>query len=123
MGIENFISVSHTEGPKLVAQLEQHVKEYGVDIMNLQKAVALKPSATPGGYHEITLENGASLKSRTIILSTGARWRQMRSDGPADLGPADLGPRGLGPPPTQRNRDGVVSPRAPKTAPHLGKTL
>ena len=81
LGIENFISVQHTEGPKLVAQLEQHVKEYGVDIMNLQKAVALKPSATPGGLHEITLENGASLKARTLVLSTGARWRQMNAPG------------------------------------------
>lgn len=81
MGIENFISVQHTEGPKLVAQLEQHVKEYGVDIMNLQKAVALKPSPTPGGLHEVTLENGATLKSRTLVLSTGARWRQMNAPG------------------------------------------
>jgi alkyl hydroperoxide reductase subunit F len=79
--LENFISVQHTEGPKLVAQLEQHVKEYGVDIMNLQKAVALKPSATPGGLHEVTLENGATLKSRTLVLSTGARWRQMNAPG------------------------------------------
>ena len=77
MGIENFISVPHTEGPKLVAQLEQHVKEYGVDIMNLQKAVALAPASAPGGLHELTLENGAVLKSRTLVLSTGARWRQM----------------------------------------------
>ncbi len=81
MGIENFISVQHTEGPKLVAQLEQHVKEYGVDIMNLQKAVALKPAAAPGGLHELTLENGAVLKSRTLVLSTGARWRQMNVPG------------------------------------------
>ncbi len=81
MGIENFISVQHTEGPKLVAQLEHHVKEYGVDIMNLQKAVALKPAAAPGGLHELTLENGAVLKSRTLVLSTGARWRQMNVPG------------------------------------------
>ncbi|HMT45249.1 MAG TPA: alkyl hydroperoxide reductase subunit F [Chakrabartia sp.] len=76
MGIENFISVSHTEGPKLAAQLEQHVREYEVDIMNLQTATALVP-AGPGGLHEVKLESGASLKAKTIILSTGARWRQM----------------------------------------------
>jgi NADH-dependent peroxiredoxin subunit F len=81
MAIENFISVPHTEGPKLAAALEQHVKEYGVDIMNLQKAVALKPAAAPGGLHEVTLENGAVLKSRTLVLSTGARWRQMNVPG------------------------------------------
>jgi alkyl hydroperoxide reductase subunit F len=76
MGIENFISVQHTEGPKLAAQLENHVKEYDVDVMNLQKATALVP-AEAGGLHEITLENGASLKAKTVILSTGSRWRQM----------------------------------------------
>ncbi|MGF7148533.1 alkyl hydroperoxide reductase subunit F [Sphingomonas zeicaulis] len=77
MGIENFISVQHTEGPKLAAQLEQHVKEYDVDIMNLQRAEKLITARTPGGLHEVRLENGASLKARTVILSTGARWRQM----------------------------------------------
>lgn len=76
LGIENFISVSHTEGPKLVAQLEQHVRDYDVDVMNLQRATALVPGGE-GGLHEIRLENGASLKAKTLILSTGARWRQM----------------------------------------------
>ncbi|MEL0251202.1 MAG: alkyl hydroperoxide reductase subunit F [Novosphingobium sp.] len=76
LGIENFISVSHTEGPKLVAQLEQHVRDYDVDVMNLQKATALVPGGE-GALHEIRLENGASLKAKTLILSTGARWRQM----------------------------------------------
>ncbi len=76
MGIENFISVSHTEGPKLAAQLENHVKDYEVDIMNLQVASALKP-AQSGSLHEVKLANGASLKAKTVILSTGARWRQI----------------------------------------------
>lgn len=80
MGIENFISVQHTEGPKLAAQLENHVKEYEVDIMNLQKATALVPAGADG-LHEIRLENGASLKAKTLILSTGARWRQMNAPG------------------------------------------
>ncbi|GAA0866964.1 alkyl hydroperoxide reductase subunit F [Sphingopyxis soli] len=77
MGIENFISVQHTEGPKLVAQLEQHVKDYDVDIMNLQRAEKLIPAKTEGGLHEVKLASGASLKARTVILSTGARWRQL----------------------------------------------
>ena len=77
MAIENFISVPHTEGPKLAAHLEQHVKEYDVEVMNLQKAAKLIPAKSEGGYHEVVLENGASLKGRTVILSTGARWRQM----------------------------------------------
>lgn len=77
MGIENLISVSYTEGPKLVAAMEQHVKEYDVDIMNLQRAEKLIPAAKRGLLHEVRLANGASLKSRTLILSTGARWRQI----------------------------------------------
>ncbi len=77
MGIENFISVPYTEGPKLAAQLEQHVKENDVDVMNLQKAEKLIPASEEGGLHEVKLANGASLKARTLILSTGARWRQM----------------------------------------------
>ncbi|CAO3378106.1 alkyl hydroperoxide reductase subunit F [Azospirillum argentinense] len=81
MAIENFISVSHTEGPKLAAALEQHVKEYEVDVMNLQRAEKLIPAEGPGGLIEVRLANGASLKSKTVILSTGARWRQMGVSG------------------------------------------
>ncbi|MCR5878828.1 alkyl hydroperoxide reductase subunit F [Phenylobacterium sp. J367] len=77
MAIENFISVSHTEGPKLASGLEQHVKDYDVDVMNLQVATKLVPAAQPGGLITVELANGASLKSRTVILATGARWRQM----------------------------------------------
>ena len=80
MAIENFISVQHTEGPKLAAALEQHVREYEVDIMNLQRASKLVP-ADSDGLVEVQLENGASLKSKTVILSTGARWRQMNVPG------------------------------------------
>lgn len=77
MGIENLISVPYTEGPKLVAAMEQHVKEYDVDIMNMQRAEKLIPASQTGGYHEIRLENGASLKARSLVLSTGARWRHI----------------------------------------------
>ena len=84
MGIENFISVNYTEGPKLVAALEEHVKEYEVDIMNLQRAVKLVPAAQPGGEHEVQFESGASLKSKTLVLATGARWREMNVPGEAE---------------------------------------
>ncbi len=81
MAIENFISVKHTEGPQLASGLEQHVADYDVDVMNLQKATKLVPAKTEGGLHEVTLESGATLKARTLILSTGARWRQMNVPG------------------------------------------
>lgn len=77
MAIENFISVKETEGPKLVRALEEHVKEYEVDVMNLQRATALVPANKEGGLHEVKFDNGASLKAKTVILSTGARWREM----------------------------------------------
>lgn len=84
MGIENFISVPYTEGPKLVSALESHVKEYDVDVMNLQRADRLIPASHPGELHEIVLANGASLKTRAVILSTGARWRNMNVPGEAE---------------------------------------
>jgi alkyl hydroperoxide reductase subunit F len=77
MAVENFISVAATDGPKLVAGLEQHVKTYEVDIMNLQRAEAL----IPGELIEIKLASGASLHSRAVIVSTGARWREMNVPG------------------------------------------
>ena len=81
MAIENLTGTPHTEGPKLAADLERHVRDYEVDIMNLQKATKLIPASETGGLVEIVLENGASLKSRTVILAPGARWRQMNVPG------------------------------------------
>ncbi|WP_299801636.1 alkyl hydroperoxide reductase subunit F [uncultured Shewanella sp.] len=77
VGIENFISVKATEGPKLVANLEAHVHEYDVDIMNNQRALSLKS----GELFELELESGAVLRSKTVLLATGARWREMNVPG------------------------------------------
>ena len=80
LGIENFISVKETEGPKLAAAMEEHVKAYDVDIMNLQRAEALIPAGADG-LTEIRLASGASLKSKTVVIATGARWREMNVPG------------------------------------------
>ena len=77
LAIENFISVKATDGPKLVMGLEEHVKDYDVDVMNLQRATQL----IPGDLVEIKLDNGASVKSKSVILATGARWREMNVPG------------------------------------------
>lgn len=77
LGIENFISVKATEGPKLVANMEAHVREYDVDVMDNNKAVALRKN----GLFELELANGAVLRSRTVLLATGARWREMNVPG------------------------------------------
>jgi alkyl hydroperoxide reductase subunit F len=84
MAIENFISVPYTEGPKLAAALEEHVREYAVDIMNVQRATRLVPAPEPGGYVTVELESGAALQARTVVLSTGARWRHMNVPGESD---------------------------------------
>ena len=81
MGIENFISIRETEGPKFALALEEHVRDYDVDIMNLQRAAALVPSAPGKDFIEIKLESGASLKSKSVIISTGARWRNINVPG------------------------------------------
>lgn len=81
LAIENYISVLSTDGPKFSMALESHVKDYGVDVMNLQRADKLVPATTPGGLVEVQLANGGSLKSRTVIISTGARWRNVNVPG------------------------------------------
>jgi alkyl hydroperoxide reductase subunit F len=73
MGIENLIGTKYTEGPKLVAQLEEHVKEYAVDVFNLQRAKSIEKN----GQIRVELESGATLKSKTVIIATGARWRNL----------------------------------------------
>ncbi|WP_425316735.1 alkyl hydroperoxide reductase subunit F [Stutzerimonas chloritidismutans] len=80
MAIENFISVKETEGPKLARALEEHVREYEVDIMNLQRASRLIP-AGGDGLHRVQFENGGELKAKTLVLATGARWREMNVPG------------------------------------------
>jgi len=81
VSIENFISVQATDGPKLVANLEAHVNDYNVDIMQGQKVSKIIESQNAGGLIEVKLENGASLKTRSAIIATGARWREMNVPG------------------------------------------
>ena len=81
MAIENFPSVEYTEGPKLAASLEAHVRSYGVDVVTAQRAKALQPAAQAGGLVGVELESGATLRARTVILAPGARWRQMNVPG------------------------------------------
>ncbi|MCG6480759.1 FAD-dependent oxidoreductase, partial [Vibrio parahaemolyticus] len=82
MAIENFISVKHTEGPKLAANLGEHLKEYGVDIITEQQAEKLMGAEfTADGKIHVNLQSGATLKSNSVILSPGARWREMNVPG------------------------------------------
>ena len=83
LSIENYISVLETDGPKFAAALEAQVRHYGVDIMNLQRAAKLVPAGADG-LVQVEMDNGAALKAKTVILSTGARWRNVNVPGEAE---------------------------------------
>ncbi len=84
MAIENYISVLETDGPKLAAALEAQVRHYDVEIMNLQRADKVVPAAQAGGLTEVHMANGGVLKAKSVILSTGARWRNVNVPGEAE---------------------------------------
>ena len=84
LAIENYISVLETDGPQFAAALEAHTRAYDVDIMNLQRADKLIAPVQPGGLIEVQLANGGSLRSKAVILSTGARWRNVNVPGEAE---------------------------------------
>ena len=84
LGIENFISVPETQGPKFAAALEAHVRTYDVDVMTQQRVEQLIPAEQTGGLTTVKLANGGELKGRTVIVATGARWRNMNVPGEAE---------------------------------------
>lgn len=83
LAIENYISVLETDGPKFVAALEAQVRHYEVELINGTPVTALLPAEQPGGLLGVYLANGAQLRARSVILSTGARWRQLNVPGEA----------------------------------------
>ncbi|MEI2766250.1 MAG: alkyl hydroperoxide reductase subunit F [Dermatophilaceae bacterium] len=85
VGIENFVSVPYTEGPQLAAALQAHVESYDVEIVGNQRARSLVPAAAPEGLIQVPLEGGATLRARTVVLATGARWRHMGVPGEEDF--------------------------------------
>ncbi|MDE1906104.1 MAG: alkyl hydroperoxide reductase subunit F, partial [Rhodospirillales bacterium] len=84
MAIENFISVRHTEGPQFAAALEQHTRDYDVDIIKAQIATAIIPSVQGDGAYEVKLAGGGVLKAQSLVLAPGARWREMNVPGEAE---------------------------------------
>jgi alkyl hydroperoxide reductase subunit F len=84
-GIENVVSIRSTDGTRLAADLEAHVADYDVDVIPRQRAAHLTPAAEPGGLARVTLESGGALEARTVIVTTGARWRQLGVPGEAEL--------------------------------------
>ncbi|ABC64183.1 alkyl hydroperoxide reductase subunit F [Erythrobacter litoralis] len=84
LGIENLPGTAYTEGPKLANELEKQVGENAIDLMNLAEARKLVPAESKGGLHKVELANGATLKARSLILATGARWRELGVPGEAE---------------------------------------
>ena len=84
MSIENLISVPHTDGPRLAADLEAHVADYDIDVMHLQRATGLVPAEREGGLVTVNLDSGATVQGRSVIVTTGARWRLMGVPGEND---------------------------------------
>ncbi|NLH44735.1 MAG: alkyl hydroperoxide reductase subunit F [Acholeplasmataceae bacterium] len=80
-GIENFISIKYTEGPTLAANIEEHLRSYDIDVIKLQKVKTLKKA----DLIEIELVSGAILRSKTVIVATGARWRNINVPGEAEF--------------------------------------
>lgn len=79
-GIENFISIKYTEGPTLAANIEEHLRSYDIDVIKLQKVRTLKKA----DLIEIELASGVILLSKTVIIATGARWRNINVPGEAE---------------------------------------
>jgi alkyl hydroperoxide reductase subunit F len=84
LGIENLPGTAYTEGPKLSDELKRQVMDNTIDMMDLARATEIRPAAQAGGMHEVHFENGAVLKARSLILSTGARWRPLGVPGEAE---------------------------------------
>ncbi|MDE2613851.1 MAG: alkyl hydroperoxide reductase subunit F [Burkholderiales bacterium] len=84
LAIENYVSVLETQGPKFAAALEAHVRAYDVDLMSGRRVAALVPAAEPGGEIGVTLDNGATLRARSVVLAPGARWRKVGVPGEAE---------------------------------------
>jgi alkyl hydroperoxide reductase subunit F len=82
--IENYPSVAHTEGPRMAADLEAQVRGYGVEVVLGQTVSGLVPAAQAGGLHEVELAGGSTLRARTVVVATGARWRRLGVPGEED---------------------------------------
>ena len=81
VGIDNIAGTLHTEGVLLAQNMEAHCREYNVEIIKKEKVVSFKRA----DLVEVTLESGATLKSKTLIIATGAKWRNTGAPGEIEL--------------------------------------
>jgi alkyl hydroperoxide reductase subunit F len=72
-GIENLVSVIYTEGPQLTAQLLKHVENYDIQLFENRRV----KSIAKGAVKKLELEGGESLSAKSIIIATGAKWREL----------------------------------------------
>lgn len=72
-GIENLTSVIYTEGPQLAAQLTQHIASYPIQVLENRRVKSISKDSPK----KITLESGEYLTADSIIVTTGAKWREL----------------------------------------------
>ncbi|MEM9102360.1 MAG: alkyl hydroperoxide reductase subunit F [Pseudomonadota bacterium] len=73
MGIENLISVPKTTGPELTGSLYEHLKEYDITIKEHLSVTEVQDDTVK----VIKLSSGEEIRSKTLIMATGARWREL----------------------------------------------
>lgn len=76
-GIENLISVTYTEGPQLAAQLHQHVSSYPIQILEHRRVIKLEKEKSKNSISTLHLEGGDKITAKSLILATGAKWREL----------------------------------------------
>lgn len=79
-GIENLISVPYTEGPQLAAQLASHISEYDIKLLEHRRV----KNVINGEIKKLELESGEYLKTKSLIVATGAKWRELGVPGEKD---------------------------------------
>jgi alkyl hydroperoxide reductase subunit F len=84
LGIENLPGTAYTEGPKLAGELKAQVDTNAIELLNHAEAERLEPARDAGGLHTVHFAGGGRLQARSLILATGARWRNLGVPGEAE---------------------------------------
>ncbi|TKB44202.1 alkyl hydroperoxide reductase subunit F [Thalassotalea mangrovi] len=77
VGIENLISVSKTTGTELTGNLINHLNDYEI---NLREHIRVD-RIEKGTLKTLHLSSGEVLTTKTLIIATGAKWRELGVEG------------------------------------------
>lgn len=73
MGIENLISVPKTTGPELTGALQSHLNDYEITLKEHLRVSYIEK----GHIKKVTLSSGESIETKSLIIATGAKWREL----------------------------------------------